>query len=239
VSDGCLKEKEPGSSALSFDCAVLSRQPDGLDRERRRHRALEEALLKGRSSLRIFNAIWLLALLALGGYVLALLLRHDAPPAGTPTATALAGVTQLERVTVTRPARTVVRRVAVVRHLHGQRVVSYVTRTVTTPGGTRVVTRPVVRYRRVVVSKVVTQGGRTTTVRQTLTRVQTVTQVQAQQVTSTLTQRSTVTVTRPITGTVVSTSTETSTQTVPTTVTVPVTVTVTVHGKTSPATTTG
>jgi hypothetical protein len=188
---------------------------------------------------RLFNAVWILALLAGAGYVAALLLGHNSSRVHRTTRAADASA-RIERVTVTGPARTVTRRVPVVRRVHGRRVVEYLTRTVRLPGTTRVLTHRVVRYRRLVVNKVVTRNGRTTTervvrtvpVKQTQTQTQTETQTQVQ--TSTVTQRSTVT--QPVTETIVSTVTQT--QTLPVTVTTPVTVTVTTTATAPPSPTT-
>lgn len=119
---------------------------------------------------------------------------------------------------------------------------SYQTQTIQTPTGTRVVTKPVVRYRVLYRKKVVTRGGRTTTVLQPVTTTSqltstdliTTTVVSNRTTTRTVTQPVTVTTTKEVTTTVVHGTTETVTVPVTTTVvstqtdTLPVTVTVTV-----------
>jgi hypothetical protein len=198
--------------AAALGCAFV------LARARRAARGRPPmSLTWGPTTLLLLAGVGCVLVLAGAGYGLALLLSgHSRGEAARTTA----GTTRVERVTVTGPAHTVTRRLQVVRHIHGRRVIRYVDRTVTIPGKTRVLTRDVVRYRRVVVDKVVTSHGRTTTVKETKTVPDTRTQTRTQ--TQTQTETRTETVTQPVTAT------ETKTVTAPpATVTVPVTITLT------------
>jgi hypothetical protein len=104
------------------------------------------------------------------------------------------------------------------------------TETIHTPHGTRVVTRPVVRYRVAYRKKVIKVNGKTHTVLQPVTNSQTVTNTKTQVVTNTrqVTETRTNTVTQPVT--VVQTTTVVSTETD----TVPITVTISVPTITAP-----
>jgi hypothetical protein len=185
--------------------------------------------LGGRGPISALTAMLVLAGLAIAGVWAAILLRHTSQ--GRSAADPTTSITGEQRVTVTGPARTVIHRVPVVRRINGRRVVRDVTSTIRLPGATHVVVHPVVRYRRVVVDKVVTRDGKTTTLRRVRTvpvtsvRTQTQVQTQTQTETATVSQRSTVT--EPVTRTVVSTSTVTTTDVTPTTVTLTVTLPVT------------
>lgn len=171
--------------------------------------------IEGSSDAKIIGALALVVLLAVGGFLAAD--KISLAGAGTNSA----GSTHLvRRVTTVR------RRVKV--RVHGRTVVRWRLRrkvveaqpqtvmqrqTVMTPGGTKVVTRPVVRYRVAYRKTVVQKRGKTRTVVQS----QTVTDSR----TSTVSQTETVvqTVTRPVT--VVQTQTVVTTVTLPgTTVTV-------------------
>jgi hypothetical protein len=115
-----------------------------------------------------------------------------------------------------------------IRKVHARAQTVMQTQTIHTPHGTRVVTRPVVRYRVTYRKHVIKVNGKTRTVLQPVTSSQTMTDTRTQVVTSTHNETNTVvtTVTQPVTvvetTTVVSTQTETETQTVPITVTVTV-----------------
>jgi hypothetical protein len=150
------------------------------------------------------------------------------------------------RITTRVPVTETVNGHTVVRYrrkaVYAQASTSYRTQTIQTPSGTKVVTRPVARYRVIYRKKVVTRNGRATTVLQpvtttsqlTSTDLVTTTVVSNATTTRTVTQPVTVTTTREVTTTVVQGTTETVTVPVTTTVvstqtdTVPVTVTVTV-----------
>lgn len=161
----------------------------------------------------------LLAALAVGGVAAARAVAHASAPA------ARAGI----RVVTTRRETKV--------RLHGHLVTRWrthkvyaraqtvmQTQTIRTKNGTRVVTRPVVRYRTAYRKRVVTVNGKTRTVLQPVTSSQTTTDTKTQVVTSTRNETSTqvTTVSQPVT--VVETTTVVSTETDP----VPVTITVTV-----------
>lgn len=64
--------------------------------------------------------------------------------------------TVMRRVAVVRRGKTVYRRVPVVQRIYAQPVTVQETRLVHTPGGTKVVTEPVVRFRRVTDTRVLT-----------------------------------------------------------------------------------
>ncbi len=136
--------------------------------------------------------------------------------------------------TVTIKGKAVVKRVPVVRQVFRPPVTVKQTRTFVRPGSVRVVTRPVVRTRRVVTRKVVTMNGKPVTVN----LVKTTTQVQTQLATvtnqQTIVQNHTATSTRTQTATVAQTATLTQTETGPTT-----TLTTTVTGPTETVTVTG
>jgi hypothetical protein len=181
--------------------------------------------IKGSSDAKLVLALGLLAVLAAGGYIAAGKISQAG--AGTTGSSDLVRLVRTVRqpVTVRIHGRKVVRwrvRREVVQ-ARAQTVLQ--TQTVRTPGGTKVITRPVVIYRKqvvtrrgkphtVVVAKTVTDSQTSTvsktstvsqisTVSRTQTNVQTVTQpvtvVQTQTVTSTVTEPAvTVTVTLPL-----------------------------------------
>ena len=150
------------------------------------------------------------------------------------------------RITTRLPVTETINGHKVVRYrrqvVYAQASTGYRTQTIQTPSGTKVVTRPVRRYRVIYRKKVVTRNGRATTVLQpvtttnqlTSTDLVTTTVVSNQTTTRTVTQPVQVTTTREVTTTVVHGTTETVTVPVTTTVvstqtdTLPVTVTVTV-----------
>lgn len=130
------------------------------------------------------------------------------------------------------------------KRVYAQPSTSYQTQTIRTPSGTKVVTKPVVRYHVIYRKKVITRNGHTKTVMQpvtttsqlTSTDLVTTTVVSNQTTTRTVTQSVTVTTTNEETTTVVHGTTETVTVPVTTTIVstetdiVPTTVTVTVPG---------
>jgi hypothetical protein len=164
--------------------------------------------------------------------------------------------TVMRRVKVVEHGRTVYKRIPVVKRVYAKPVTVQETRTLQTPGGVKVVTRPVVRYQPVYRKRVIRVNGKPVTVNQVVTDTKMLTDTQLQTVTNehtntvvqnqtqTLNQTvtnvrtetsppDTVTVTGPThTETVVSTATVTETETAPAvTVTLPaVTVTVTNPG---------
>jgi hypothetical protein len=150
------------------------------------------------------------------------------------------------RITTRLPVTETINGKKVVRYrrqvVYAQRSTSYRTQTIKTPGGMKVVTRPVAHYNVIYRKKVVTRNGRTKTVLQPVTTTRqltstdlvTTTVVSNQTTTRTVTQPVTVTTTQEVTTTVVHGKTKTVTVPVTTTVvsthtdTVPVTTTVTV-----------
>jgi hypothetical protein len=205
---------------------------------------------------------FLAVLLVLGGGFLAADRLAEANAGVSPTSQ-YTFVTTIERnVTVREHGKTIVRRVPVIRRVLVRPQTMYETRletrVITTPGGVRVVTHPVVKYVPVVKKTVVTVAGkrqvRTRTVLVPTTKIQTQTITNSQ--TSTVVNENTSTVvtivqtTVPVTTTVRRTNTETttvvSTQTLPAetktitttqtitqpaiTVTVPITITITTPG---------
>lgn len=166
------------------------------------------------------GAVVLLALLA-GGYFAAA--RVSQAGAGTSSSSDLVRLvtTVREPVTTRINGHTVVRWRVRRKVVEAQAHTVMRRETVKTPSGTKVVTRPVVTYRK----KVVKVGGKTSTVsvRQTVTNSQTNT------VSRTVTDVQTIT--RPVTVVETQTDTQTQTQTVVTTVTLPgTTITVTLPG---------
>jgi hypothetical protein len=179
--------------------------------------------------------------LGLGGY--AAVRAMGAGSATSDTYVALT-TTVTRNVKVRMHGRTVVKRIPVVKRVYAKPTTVMETRTIQTPGGAKVVTRPVVRYHVVYRKKVVLVHGKPVTVRQSVTDTRmltdTVTNVVTNEHTSTVvnertnTVSQTQTVTRtltapPETTTVFATTTEHVTTTTPgatVTVTAPVTVTV-------------
>jgi hypothetical protein len=149
------------------------------------------------------------------------------------------------RITTRLPVTETINGRKVVRYrrkvVYAKASTSYRTQTIRTPSGTKLVTRPVVRYRVIYRKKVVTRNGQTKTVLQPVTTTSqltntdlvTTTVVSKQTTTRTVTQPVTVTTTKEVTTTVVHGTTETVTVPVTTTVvstetdTLPVTITVT------------
>jgi hypothetical protein len=184
----------------------------------------------------------LIGALGLGGY--AAVVAMGAGSATSDTYVALT-TTVTRNVKVRVHGRTMVKRIPVVKRVYAKPTTVMETRTIQTPGGTKVVTRPVVRYQVVYRKKVVLVHGKPVTVRQRITDTRMLTDTRLLTVTSmstvvnertnTVSQTQTVTRTQtapPETTTVFATTTEHVTTTTPAdtvTVTAPViTVTVTV-----------
>jgi hypothetical protein len=182
--------------------------------------------VEGSSDAKFVGAFALVALLAAGGYVAAE--KVSQAGAGTGASRDLVRVV----TTVREPVKTRIHGRTVIRWRVRRKVVQaqaqtvMQTETVKTPSGSKVITRPVVRYRVAYRQKVVTRNGKTRTVDvpQTVTASQTIAVTRTQTDVQTVTQP--VTVTRTVTAT--------STVTQPgTTVTLPgTTVTVTLPGTT-------
>lgn len=183
--------------------------------------------VEGSSDAKFVGAFALVALLAAGGYVAAE--KVSQAGAGTGASRDLVRVV----TTIREPVKTRIHGRTVIRWRVRRKVVQaqaqtvMQTETVKTPSGSKVITRPVVRYRVAYRQKVVTRNGKTRTV----DVPQTVTASQTSAVTRT--QTDVQTVTQPVT--VTRTVTATSTVTQPgTTVTLPgTTVTVTLPGTTA------
>src|SRR5262249_40686717 len=116
-------------------------------------------------------------------------------------------------VTVKVNGKTVIKRIPVVKRIVAKPTTVLQSLTLTTPGGTRVVTRPVTHLVPVVKKTVVTVNGKTKTISQVVTDVQAVTNVVTNQRTvtnqSTVTNESTVEHSNTVTKTVTNTVTET------------------------------
>jgi hypothetical protein len=176
-------------------------------------------------------AVAMLAVLVLGGFLAARAVAGSSSAAPS-TQSGVRVVTMRQKVRVRVHGRLVTRWRLKKVYAKAQTVLE--TRTIHTPHGTRVVTRPVVHYHVVYRKRVIRRNGRTRTVLQPLTTTQTKTSTntntQLVTVTHQVTDTRTVTITQPVT--VIDTTTVVSTQTQ--TETVPVTITVTL-----PVTTTG
>lgn len=139
--------------------------------------------------------------------------------------------TVLRRVKVVEAGKTVARRVPVIKRVQGTPVTLRQTRTIETPGGTKIVTKPVVRYRIVhgktvrLTSTVVHERTNTVVNERTNTVVQSQTQTQTQTVNDTVTSVRTRTQTLPSETVTVTGPTKTETVTTSATVTAAVTVT--------------
>ena len=201
--------------------------------------------------VRVGAALVLLALLLGGGWYAAgrLSTAHAGRDAFVLETTIQRVVTVREKGKLVRKLVPVVKRVVVQPSTEFRTRTQFATQVVTTPGGVRIVRKPVVRYVPKVRTRVVTNKGRVRTVSETRivpttkveTRTETAVVTGVRTVTNTAVQTQTVvnarTFTDTETATVLSTTTEVQTETEPpVTVTetqpaVTVTVTVTVPGK--------
>ena len=179
----------------------------------------------GSSDAKFVGAFALVALLAAGGYIAAEKVSQAGAGTGTSRHLVRVVTTVREPVKVRIHGHTVIRwhvRRKVVQ-AQAQRVMQ--TETVRTPTGSKVITRPVVRYRVAYRQRVVTRNGitRTVDVPQTVTDSQTSavtrTQIDVQTVTQPVTVTRTVTVTSTVTqpGTTVTLPGTTVTVTLPVT----------------------
>ena len=145
--------------------------------------------LDGSSDAKFVGVLVLVALLAGGGYIAAR--KVSQAGAGTDPGTSKHLVrlvtTVREPVKVRVHGRTVVRWRVRRKVVAAQAQTVMQRETVQTPGGTRVITHPVVRYRVAYRKKVVRVNGKTSTVSRTQTDVRTVTQPVTQTVVSTVT----------------------------------------------------
>jgi hypothetical protein len=150
----------------------------------------------------------LIGALGLGGY--AAVVAMGAGSATSDTYVALT-TTVTRNVKVRVHGRTMVKRIPVVKRVYAKPTTVMETRTIQTPGGAKVVTRPVVRYRVVYRKKVVLVHGKPVTVRQSVTDTRMLTDT----VTNVVTNEHTSTVVNERTNTVSQTQTVTRTQTAP------------------------
>jgi hypothetical protein len=131
--------------------------------------------------------------------------------------------TVMRRVAVVRRGKTVYKRVPVVKRVYARPVTVQETRTISTPGGTKVVTRPVVRYQTVYRRRVVLVHGKPVTLSRVVTDTRMLTATQPVTVTNertnTVVNEHTNTVVTEHTNTVVQQQTVSKTQTVSQTVT--------------------
>jgi hypothetical protein len=166
-----------------------------------------------RGNAKVLTVVVAVALLALGGLAARQVVQAQASTSTQPLVRLTTTVRQLVRVH--KNGHTVVRWRVRRKVVYARARTVLQTRTIHTPTGTRVVTRPVTRYHVVYRKHVVTVHGKTQTVNRPVTDVQTQTQ----------TQTSTVRVTQPLTVTQVRTTTQQTTTTVVQTTTVITTVT--------------
>jgi hypothetical protein len=131
--------------------------------------------------------------------------------------------TVVRTVKVREHGKVVIKRIPEIKHIYAKPVTVMQTRTVQTPGGTKIVTEPVVRYKPVYRRKVVIVHGKPVTVNQIVTNTKMLTDTQM----LTVTNEHTVVNNQTVNQTVNQTQTLTKTETAPAvTVTLdPVTVT--------------
>jgi hypothetical protein len=134
--------------------------------------------------------------------------------------------TVVRTVKVREHGKIVIKRIPEIKHIYAKPVTLMQTRTVRTPGGTKIVTEPVVRYKPVYRRKVVLVHGKPVTVKQIVTNTRMLTNTQMLTVTnehtSTIVNEHTSTVVNSRTSTVVNNQTVNQTQTVTRTETAPV-----------------
>lgn len=180
--------------------------------------------LRSEQDAKVIVGLLALVALALGGVAVAKAVAGASSPAQARAGVRV--VTMRKKVKVRVHGRLVTRWRTHKVYARPQTVMQ--TQTLHTPNGTRVVTRPVVRYRIAYRKRVVRVNGKTRTVMQPVTTAQTTTSTRTEVVTSTRQVTQVDTVTQPVT--VVQTTTVVSTETDP----IPVTVTVTVPSVTLP-----
>lgn len=167
--------------------------------------------LRARHDARLSVGLLALIALALGGVAAARAVANVSSP--SPAKAGVRVVTMRQKVRVREHGHLVTRWRTHTVQAQGQTVMQ--TRTIHTANGTRVVTRPVVRYRVAYRKRVVRVNGKTRTVVQPVTDSRTTTDTRTQVVTSThdVTSTRVTTVTQPVT--VVETTTVVSTVTAP------------------------
>jgi hypothetical protein len=163
----------------------------------------------------------LLALLAWAGYAAVNAMGSSKPAADSYVRL---DTTVIRTVKVKEHGKVVIKRIPEIKHIYAKPTTVMETRTVQTPGGTKVVTEPVVRYRPVYRRKVVVVHGKAVTVNQVVTNTRMLTDTQM----LTVTNEHTSTVVNERTNTVVQNQTvnqtvnQTQTQTLTKTETAPV-----------------
>ena len=132
--------------------------------------------------------------------------------------------TVIHTVKVREHGKVVIKRIPEIKHIYAKPVTVMRTRTVQTPGGTKVITEPVVRYRPVYRRKVVLVHGKAVTVNQIVTNTRMLTDTQMLTVTNehTVVNEHTSTVVNEHTSTVVNNQTVNQTQTLTKTETAPI-----------------
>ena len=163
---------------------------------------------------RVVAGLLVLVLLAVGGVAVARAVARASY--GGQVRAGVRVVTMRQKVRVIRHGRLVTRWRTRKLYAHAQTVMQ--TQTIHTPNGTRVVTRPVVRYRVAYRKRVVTENGKTLTV----LRGQTITNTRVVTSTREVTDERVTTVTQPVTVVATTTVVSTETRTVPLTVTITV-----------------
>jgi hypothetical protein len=201
----------------------------------------------------LFLAPALLALLAFAGYAAVNAMGSSSPAAASYVRL---DTTVIRTVKVREHGKVVIKRIPEIKHIYAKPVTVMQTRTVQTPGGTKVVTEAVVRYKPVYRRKVVFVHGKPVTVNEIVTNTRMLTDTQLLTVTNEHTSivvndhTSTVVQNQTVNQTVNQTETVTKTEIAPIvtislppdTVTVtqpPDTVTVTTPGDTVTVTVTG
>jgi len=177
--------------------------------------------LRDEQDAKVVIGLLVLMLLAVGGVAVARAVARAS--SGAPARAGVRVVTMRQKTRVMVHGHLVTRWHTRKVYARAQTVLQ--TQTIHTPNGTRVLTRPVVRYRVAYRKQVVTEHGKTRTVLQPVTDGQTVTNTRTQVVTSTreVTDEQVTTVREPVTVVATTTVVSTVTETVPVTVTLPVT----------------
>ena len=165
-----------------------------------------------------------LSLLAWAGYAAVNAMGSSSPAADSYVRL---DTTVIRTVKVREHGKIVIKRIPEIKHIYAKPVTVMQTRTVQTPGGTKVVTEAVVRYKPVYRRKVVLVHGKPVTVNQIVTNTRMLTDTQLLTVTNEHT--SVVVQNQTVNQTVNQTQTLTKTETAPVVTVTPDPVTVTEH----------
>ena len=152
----------------------------------------------------------LLALLGWAGYAAVNAMGSSKPAAESYVRL---DTTVIRTVKVREHGKVVIKRIPEIKHIYAKPTTVMETRTIQTPGGTKVVTRPVVRYKPVYRRKVVLVHGKAVTVNQIVTNTRMLTDTQLLTVTNEHT--SVVVQNQTVNQTVNQTQTLTKTETAP------------------------